>query len=131
METHALSATQFQITVSEQGYAVAVTELLLNSSFDDVMASASRLLGRNMATYLDVSARTTLLAASSVLYGYNKLGAINGAAYPPSAALQSPISPYDKGTAAANRAGLTGAYTMTAALGKDVVETLNCGGPGE
>ena len=36
-------------------------ELLLNSSFDDVMASASRLLGRNMAKYLDGAARDTLL----------------------------------------------------------------------
>jgi N4-gp56 family major capsid protein len=53
METHALTAEQITITVAEQGFAVAVTELLLNSSFDDVMASAARLLGRNMATYLD------------------------------------------------------------------------------
>src|SRR3954451_7421601 len=70
MQTVALSASQFQITVAEQGYAVAVSELLLNASFDDVMASASRLLGRNMAIYLDSSARNTLLAASSVLFGY-------------------------------------------------------------
>jgi hypothetical protein len=33
--------------------AIAVSELLLNASFDDVMATASRLLGRNMAMYLD------------------------------------------------------------------------------
>lgn len=45
MTTNALTASQFSITVAEQGYAVAVTELLLNASFDDVMASASRLLG--------------------------------------------------------------------------------------
>jgi N4-gp56 family major capsid protein len=62
MQTNALSASQFSITVAEQGYAVAVSELLLNASFDDVMASASRLLGRNMAIYLDVSARNTLNA---------------------------------------------------------------------
>src|SRR6478672_5786887 len=72
METNALTASQFSITVAEHGYAVAVSELLLNASFDDVMASASRLLGRNMATYLDVSARNTLYGASSVLYGYNR-----------------------------------------------------------
>ena len=61
MQTVALTASQFSITVAEQGFAVSVTELLLNASFDDVMASASRLLGRNMAQYLDYSARNTLL----------------------------------------------------------------------
>jgi N4-gp56 family major capsid protein len=61
METNALTSSQFSITVAEHGYAVAVSELLLNASFDDVMASASRLLGRNMALYLDESARNTLL----------------------------------------------------------------------
>ena len=68
MQTAALTASQYAITVAEQGYAVAVSELLLNSSFDDVMASSSRLLGRNMAKYLDGSARDTLYTASSVLW---------------------------------------------------------------
>ena len=45
MEPTSLSASQIQITVGEQGKALAVTELLLNASFDDVMASSSRLLG--------------------------------------------------------------------------------------
>lgn len=115
MQTNALTASQFSITVAEQGYAVAVSELLLNASFDDVMASASRLLGRNMAQYLDESARNTLLQASSVLYGYDKLsnpGAVTG------------ISPYGKGTAAVSRAGLTGGFDFTAHLVKDAVETL-------
>src|SRR5262252_2493996 len=70
MKTYALSAQQYQIKVAEQGFAVAVTELLLNASFDDVMASASRLLGRNMALYLDIQARTSLQRASSEVYGY-------------------------------------------------------------
>lgn len=115
METNALTASQFSITVAEQGYAVAVSELLLNASFDDVMASASRLLGRNMALYLDASARDTLLAASSVIYGYDKLSAPGSI---------SSISPYDKGTKSANRAGLIGGFTYTSALVKDAVETL-------
>lgn len=113
METNALSATQFSITVAEHGYAVAVSELLLNASFDDIMASASRLLGRNMATYLDVSARDTLLTASSTIYGYDKSGLSFGA-----------NSPYDHGTAAANRAGLTANHKFTTAVVKDAVETL-------
>src|SRR5580765_6786857 len=40
METQKLTASQFTITVAEQGAAVAVSELLLNASFDDVMASS-------------------------------------------------------------------------------------------
>jgi N4-gp56 family major capsid protein len=115
MQTNALTASQFSITVVEHGYAVAVSELLLNASFDDVMASASRLLGRNMATYLDTTCRDTLLLATSVLYGYNKLSA---------ATAITSISPYDRGTAGANRAALTGGFDYTAAMVKDTVETL-------
>jgi N4-gp56 family major capsid protein len=77
MKTHAISANQYAITVAEQGFAVAVSELLLNASFDDVMASASRLLGRNMALYMDGQARQTLQRASSVVFGYQKPAAIN------------------------------------------------------
>lgn len=62
MEPVALNASQIQITVRERGLPVAVTELLLNASFDDVMASASRLLGRHMAQSTDVVARNTLYA---------------------------------------------------------------------
>jgi N4-gp56 family major capsid protein len=114
MQTNALTATQFSITVVEHGYAVAVSELLLNASFDDVMASASRLLGRNMATYLDVSCRDTLLQATSVIFGYNKLSAPGTI---------TTMSPYDHGAKAANRAGSTG-HDFTAAVVKDAVETL-------
>jgi N4-gp56 family major capsid protein len=115
MQTNALTASQFSITVAEQGFAVAVSELPLNASFDDVMASASRLLGRNMAQYLDESARNTLLQASSVIYGYDKLT---------SAGAITHLSPYDKGIAATSRDGLTGGFKFSAALVKDAVETL-------
>jgi N4-gp56 family major capsid protein len=70
MKTHGISAQQYRITVAEQGFAVALSELLLNASFDDVMASASRLLGRNMALYMDDQARNTLQSATSVVNGY-------------------------------------------------------------
>src|SRR3954451_427655 len=111
MQTNALSASQFSITVAEQGYAVSVTELLLNASFDDIMASASRLLGRNMALYLDGSARDTVLLASSVLFGYQ----------PPA----SPTVLYGQhGTPGPNRAGMTGGFWYTTAVVKDGVETL-------
>lgn len=112
METRALSASQFQITVAEHGYAVAVSELLLNASFDDVMASASRLLGRNMATYLDTSSRDVLYGASSVVYGYEF------------ASTRTAVSPYDRGTAAAARADMVGDFLLSPSAIKDAVETL-------
>ncbi len=97
MEPVALSASQIQITVKEQGQAVAVTELLLNASFDDVMASSSRLLGRHMAQSMDVQARNTLYA-NGIPFG-------GGAAVAPSvvfgrttASARGSISPYDPGT---------------------------------
>lgn len=113
MTTNALTASQFSITVTEHGYAIAVSELLLNASFDDVMASASRLLGRNMALYLDGQARDTLLGATSVLFGYS-----------PNTGTRTAISPYDLGTAAANRAAMTGAFYVSPASVKDAAETL-------
>ena len=113
MSTNALTASQFSITVTEHGYAIAVSELLLNASFDDVMASASRLLGRNMALYLDGQARDTLLNATSVIYGYS-----GGGVY------TNPNGFYNAGTAATSRAGLTGAYYLSPAAVKDAVETL-------
>lgn len=118
MTTNALSATQFSITVAEHGYAVAVSELLLNASFDDVMASASRLLGRNMALYLDGQARDTLMLGTSTLYGYS-----------PNTSTITGVSPYDVGTAPAGsgttaRANMTGAFYLTTSAVKDAVETL-------
>ena len=112
MTTNALTAQQFSITVAEQGYAIAVSELLLNASFDDVMASASRLLGRNMALYLDGQARDTLMAASSVIYGEDRsnLSAVNNW--------------YAYGTAATSRASMTGASYLSTRTVKDAVETL-------
>ena len=113
MQTAPLTASQFSITVAEQGFAVAVSELLLNASFDDVMASASRLLGRNMATYLDVSARNTLLQASSQIFGYQKdTGAINNQVF------------YNVGTPASSNASMTGDFNLTSQVVYDAVETL-------
>lgn len=114
METHAITAEQYSITVTEHGYAVAVSELLLNASFDDVMASASRLLGRNMALYLDGQARDTLLTGTSQVFGYDV----------DTTAARTRISPYDSGNVAANEAALTGAFYLTPAAVKDAVETL-------
>lgn len=113
MQTNALTAQQFSITVSEHGYAIAVSELLLNASFDDVMASASRLLGRNMALYLDKLSRDTLYSATSTIYGEDR------------SALSAVNNWYAYGTTAANRAAMDGTYFLTPHTVKDAVETLS------
>ena len=113
MSTNALTAQQFSITVAEHGYAIAVSELLLNASFDDVMASASRLLGRNMALYLDGQARDTLMAASSVIYGEDR------------SSLSGVNDWYAYGTQATSRASLTGNSFLSTRTVKDAVETLS------
>jgi len=112
MTTNALTAEQIAITVAEHGYAVAVSELLLNASFDDVMASASRLLGRHMAQYLDVQARNTLSAATSAVFGYDR------------STLQGVNDWYNEGTAATAFSDLDGNYKLTTGAVKDAALTL-------
>lgn len=113
MQTNALTAQQFSITVSEHGYALAVSELLLNASFDDVMASASRLLGRNMALYLDKLSRDTLYSATSKIFGEDRSG------------LTAANDWYGYGTEGTTRASMTGAFNLTPHTVKDAVETLS------
>ncbi len=108
MTTNALTAEQIAITVAEHGYAVAVSELLLNASFDDIMASASRLLGRHMAQYLDVQARDTLSAATSATFGYDRSGISGGA-----------FTNYDEGTVGSGIAALDGNFKLTTGAIKD------------
>jgi N4-gp56 family major capsid protein len=112
MTTNALTAEQIAITVAEHGYAVAVSELLLNASFDDVMASASRLLGRHMAQYLDVQARNTLSAATSAVFGYDRTG------------VQGVNDWYNEGTAATQISDLDGNYKLSTGAVKDAALTL-------
>jgi len=112
MTTSALTAEQIAITVAEHGYAVAVSELLLNASFDDVMASASRLLGRHMAQYLDVQARNTLSAATSAVFGYDR------------SSVQGVNDWYNEGTAATQFSDLDGNYKLSTGAVKDAALTL-------
>ena len=124
LTTAALSAFQYKITVGEQGKAISVSELLLHASFDDVMASGARLLGRHMASSMDYQARNTLLsAAGNVAFGYRKAAPFQG----PSTNI------YDPGIVAANLAvisaidGVTAgqeAYYLTPHTIKDGVEQL-------
>lgn len=112
MVASALTAEQIAITVAENGFAVAVSELLLNASFDDIMASASRLLGRHMAQYLDTQARNTLSAATSAVFGYDRTG-ISG------------INDwYNEGTVGTKISDLTGAYKFSTGAVKDANLTL-------
>ena len=120
LEPVALSASQIQITVGEQGQALAVTELLLNASFDDVMASSSRLLGRHMAQSMDIQARNTLYQ--------NAVPFAGGSAVPPSVVFgrnvasgaRTTLSPYDAGTVGTYSSP---GYLSPAAI-KDAVEIL-------
>ena len=116
MRTHAITANQYSITVQEQGFGVAVSELLLNASFDDVMASASRLLGRNMALYMDTQARQTLQRASSVVFGRQKPTSIN-----------TGYGVYEPGTAATTVSAVTGGtdFYLHPHSVKDAVEVLS------
>jgi N4-gp56 family major capsid protein len=118
MSTNALTAEQIAITVAEHGYAVAVSELLLNASFDDIMASASRLLGRHMAQYLDVQARDTLGAATSAVYGYDRSGFSSSTTF----------NTYAEGTPADSISGgstpITANHKLTTATIKDAALTL-------
>lgn len=71
MQTQALSGSTKSITVSEYGNAVAVSELLVQSSFDDVMASATTLLGRDYAMVVDCELRDSALSGTNRIYASN------------------------------------------------------------
>ena len=72
MQTQALSGSTKQITVQEYGNAIAATELLIQSSFEDIMASATTLLGRDYAMVVDCELRDAALGNPSyVVYASN------------------------------------------------------------
>ena len=101
MTTQALSQSMKSITVHEHGNAVAVSELLLQSSFDDVMASATTLLGRDYALVVDTKLRDTALSGTNVVYGRKK-----------------------DGSKVSNRQSLTEECVLSVATIKDAVEIL-------
>lgn len=73
MTTQALSGSTKQITVTEHGNAVGVSNLLIESSFDDVMSSATTLLGRDYAMVVDCELRDTALSNdTNIVYGGGK-----------------------------------------------------------
>ena len=119
LEPVSLSASQISITVKEHGQAVAVTELLLNASFDDVMASSSRLLGRHMAQSMDIQARNTLYS-NGVPFGGGDPVAPDVVFGRTSASARGAISPYDAGTLGT---AASPGYLSPASI-KDAVEVL-------
>jgi N4-gp56 family major capsid protein len=114
MKTYGITAQQYRITVVEHGFGIAVSELLLNASFDDVMASASRLLGRNMALYMDIQARETIQSASSVVYGYSA-----------PTDLTTGYGIYNRGTQGASGTIASGSFFFTPHAVKDAVLELS------
>jgi N4-gp56 family major capsid protein len=96
MTTQPLTASQIPITVAEKGNAVSVSELLLHVSFDDVMASAAKLLGFDMAKVLDAELRDAYYGCTNVVYANGR----------------------------ANRNSLVDGDVLNTALIKDGVETL-------
>ena len=120
MEPSALSASQIQITVSERGQAISVTELLLNASFDDVMASSSRLLGRHMAQSMDIEARNTLYKAGIPFGGGSTVAPSLTFGRTKQSGARTTVSPYDGGTVGT----VTAPGYLSPTTIKDAVETL-------
>ena len=72
MSTQALSGSMKQITVQEHGNAVSNSELLIQSSFDDVMATTTTLLGRDYALVMDCELRDVALSGTNIVYAGGK-----------------------------------------------------------
>ena len=68
MTTQALSGSTKQITVTEYGNAVSVSELLVQSSFDDIMASTTTLLGRDYSMVVDCELRDAALSGTNIVF---------------------------------------------------------------
>lgn len=101
MTTQALSGSTKQLTVTEYGNAISVSELLIQSSFDDIMASATTLLGRDYAQVMDCELRDTALSGTNIVYAAKS-----------------------DGTAVTERAGLDSTCKMKVSTIKDAIEIL-------
>lgn len=77
MAIKTLVGSLVNIQVTEYGNAVAITELLLHTSFDDVMSSASKLLGFDMAKVIDSLVRDAFLTSGNKLYAGDSVDRAN------------------------------------------------------
>lgn len=101
MTTQALSGSMKQITVQEYGNAVAASELLIQSSFDDIMAEATTLLGRDYAMVVDCELRDAALGNTHYI-----------------------VYAADGNTKVTSRANLNGNCTLKVSTIKDAIEIL-------
>lgn len=97
----AMSTSMKSITVHEHGNAITVSQLLLASSFDDIMASATALLSRDYALVLDCALRDTALSGTNVVYARQQ-----------------------DGSKTSSRAELVDGAKLTVATVKDAIEIL-------
>lgn len=97
----AMSTSMKSITVHEHGNAITVSQLLLTSSFDDIMASATALLSRDYALVLDCALRDTALSGTNVVYARQ-----------------------EDGSKTSSRADLVDGAKLTVATVKDAIEIL-------
>ena len=72
MDTQGMTSSQKEIKVKEYGNAISVSELTLQASFDDVMSSAAKLLGKDYAKVVDSELRDTVLDCTQVVYAGGK-----------------------------------------------------------
>lgn len=68
MEGKAMSSSMKEIKVYEYGNSLTVSELNIRSNFDDVMDSASILLGRDYALVVDTMLRDVALSNATTVY---------------------------------------------------------------
>lgn len=68
MEGKAMSSSMKEIRVYEYGNSITVSELNIRSNFDDVMASATTLLGRDYAIVMDCMLRDVALSNAQTVY---------------------------------------------------------------
>ena len=68
MAPQALSGSTKAVTVGEYGNAVSVSELAVQSSFDDILASATTLLARDYAMVVDCELRDAALTGTNIVY---------------------------------------------------------------
>jgi len=68
MATKNMSAAQKSITVGEWGNAIGVSEKLLQVSFDNQMAEAALLLGRDYSVVRDISIRDVIVGSGSTMF---------------------------------------------------------------
>jgi N4-gp56 family major capsid protein len=67
MTTQAMTASQVFVTVTEYGNAIAISELLLQSSYDDVLTEAAYQLGRDYARVTDLLLRNAVMASANTI----------------------------------------------------------------